>query len=166
MPEYQYEIDKQNHLSIVRDNNKISVPGTFTVDRKNNLTYKLSKNKIWRQEYALPPALVFVGKWDLDKNHDLVFRLRKSGIKYKTQQIYFRGQIQEVRAKSLIFAVATKQGQAIQEVQRLKLQGEWCADKHNRLTFMVQRSKARYDPLTFKAQWYVKNKDFSGSGER
>lgn len=157
MSEYQYTVDKKNKLSIIEGKNKVIIPGTFIVDSKNNLIYKLSWKQAWRQKYALPPKIVFAGKWDLDKKHNLVFTLRKSGALYKTKQIYFRGIIKEAKANSLSFALMSTPNQTVSQVQRFNLQGYWVADSYNRLSFMVQKSRARYDPITFKGQWKVRN---------
>jgi len=155
MRKYQYDIDKQNRLFIIRKKDKILVPGTFTSDRKNNLIYKLSKNKVWRQKYALAPAIVFEGKWELDKKHNLIFALRKTGHWRKTQKIYLRAQIDEVKANSLIFAVAADTAQAPSRIKLLKLKGRWQADKNNRLAFLVQRNKNQHDALILQGEWSV-----------
>ena len=157
MSGYQYYIDKQNRLILIRNNKKLHVPGAFALGRQNNLLYKITKNKIWRQKYALPPVIAFEGRWELDKQHELTCMLRKSGRLLKTQKIYLRAQLDKAKRRQLIFAVSANPKLQPNRITLFRFNGRWKADKKNRLAFLLAGHNTQQKSLTLESEWSVNN---------
>ena len=77
MRDYMFQVDEDNRLIIKNAQQEIPVPGSFTVDKSNRLTYRPLRPAVWKRKYALAPAQAFEGKWELDEKHNLIFVLRK-----------------------------------------------------------------------------------------
>jgi len=157
MPKYTYQFDEQNRLLIISRKEKIPVAGTFSVDKHNNLIFWPKAKKDWIRKYDLPSKIACIGRWELGREHDLVFILRKSKRHKTSQRVYFKGQIKDVSSNALSFAVTSKQEFQRSAISLLKLSGRWQADRYNRLNFLIKRTIDTYDTLTFRGQWQIKN---------
>ena len=71
----------QNNQLIVRPHGAerpITVDGSFSLDKDNNLFYLLNEPKAWRREYGLPKKIKFKGAWHLNSDYDLQLDLDKT----------------------------------------------------------------------------------------
>lgn len=154
----RYRINtKNNQLLILRDQQKFYPSGRLEIDDKNRLTYLYQRKDIDPVDWDIPRKIVFEGKWVLDRRNTLLYVLRKSADVSFRQKVYLKGEICDVEANSLAVAVTTTEEDQVTRVQQLKLEGTWRADESNRLNFLVERLRSRYDMLTFEGGWQVEN---------
>ena len=127
--------------------------GRFKTDKNNELSY-LIKSPLSTDE-RIPHQFKLRGKWSLTKTHDLRFTLNKEGRETFGDQLTLQGEILDVNANSLLFAVTTETKEGSKSTYVLNLGGSWRADKNNRLSFHVKKEKGRHDILTFKGAWEI-----------
>jgi hypothetical protein len=156
----RYEIDPHNRLVVVETGKKTDVhrfrqvlAGYFKTDKNNSLSYHVKAPT--PQGARIPHQVKLQGKWSLTDDHNLQLTLNKWGRQTLGDKLTLQGRILDVRKNSLLFSVTTKTKENIQSTYILKLAGAWQVDKHNRLTFKVQREGGRYDILTFQGAWEI-----------
>lgn len=133
--------------------------GRFKTDKNNELSYHVKSPLSQNEE--IPHQIRLRGNWSLTDNHDLRLTLDKESRQTFGDQITLQGEILDVNANSLLFAVTTttlrqsqgKQNKASTYV--LNLGGSWKADKFNRLSFHVKKEKGMHDILTFNGAWEI-----------
>ncbi|MBU0634052.1 MAG: hypothetical protein KKB82_06650 [Candidatus Omnitrophica bacterium] len=156
----RYKINtKNNKLLVLRDKQKFSPPGHFEIDSKNRLTYLYQRKDTDPVDWNIPRKIVFEGKWAMDSRSNVLFTLRESADAPASQKVFLKGKICDVEANSLAVLVDTEQEDGTSRIHRLNLDGTWRADENNRLNFLVQKSKSRYDTLTFEGGWQVENNE-------
>ena len=156
----RYEVDPYNRL-VLRDTATTTdlprfrkvIDGKFRVDKNNNLSYHIKAplpeaNKVPRQ-------FKLKGKWSLTESHDLKLTLDKTCRKTFGEQIIVKGEILDVGAGSVFFAMKTRTKDSRKTLYVLRLGGAWKADKYNRLSFHIQKEKSRHDILTFTGMWDI-----------
>lgn len=155
------EIDPYNRL-VLTEGSKLQIPrfrhvltGRFKTDKNNVLTYHIEAPT--PQGAHIPHKVKLDGEWSLTEDHNLELRLTKLGRKTLGDKLTLRGRILDVRKNSLLFAISTTKKKNVQSTYVLKLQGAWQADKHNRITFGVQKTKGKHDILVFNGTWALNN---------
>lgn len=150
----KYSFSKNNQLVIASGSEVLTAEGKFIIKENNQLVYQITEPADWRQKNKIPERIALKGKWSLNRNHGLIFSLRKTKNQNKGQ-LLLKTELVEPKAKALVFTLIS-QGQKTQSIRILQLKGKWQADKHNRLQFLVKRLKAS-DTLVFQGVWQVKN---------
>ena len=156
----RYEIDPYNRLIIAGDDEKTGIQrfryvltGRFKTDKNNSLSYLIKAPM--PQGTRIPHQVKLQGNWSLTDDYNLQLILNKWGRQTLGDKLTLQGRILDVHKNSLLFSVTTKIKENVQTTYILKLAGAWQADKHNRLTFKVQRERGRYDILTFQGAWEI-----------
>ena len=154
MQKLKYELDPHNRL-VARGEGlqglRRVLDGNFRISAHNTLTYHI-KAPVPRDIKA-PHQLQLKGTWSLTEDHQLRLTLDKWKRQTFGDQLTIRGQILDVQKNSLLFAVTTRTKQGALSVYILELAGSWQADKHNRLTFRVDKEQGRFDTLTLEGAW-------------
>ena len=160
MQKARYELDPYNRLVIVGSGASNDLPkfrkvldGRFEIDEDNSLTYHI-KAPLAESE-NIPHQIKLKGEWSLTDDHRLRLTMDKLGRVTFGDQITLRGEILDVDASSLLFAITTKTNNGARSTYVLSLGGSWKADENNRLSFYVKREKGIYDILTFNGAWEV-----------
>jgi hypothetical protein len=163
MQKIRYEIDPYNRIVIAGSGTANDLPkfrqvldGQFRVDENNTLSYlvraPLSEND------NTPNQINLKGTWSLTDDHELRLTLDKSGRQTFGDQITLQGQLLDVYANSLLFAITTTTKENTQSTYVLNLGGSWRADDNNRLSFYIRKEGGKYDILTLNGIWQI-NKD-------
>lgn len=153
---HKYSIDKDNQLLIKPPKAKalISSGGAFSVDKKNQLFYRLNEPENWRRVYDLPKKVAFTGKWKLNSNLDLVLNLDETKSQYKGDKLIFKGEVISTDRDTLVFEVISRDRRGLTHIQILKLSGSWQADELNRIIFTVKK-KDSPDIITLEGAWQL-----------
>jgi hypothetical protein len=146
----RYAVDGSNRLVIKLEGKRLAAGGRFEVGKGNRLTYWLNEPVTWRQKYNLPDKVTFEGNWRLNTNHDLELHLGRIGGDYLT----LKGEIISTDRDSLVFEIKSLDRQGLLHAQLIKLSGAWCADKYNRISFLVEK-KTFPDTLTLQGDWQI-----------
>jgi len=159
----KYEIDPYNRLVIVDTGRKTKlsrfrhvVAGRFKVDKNNSLSY-IVRAPI-PPEAQIPHQVKLDGQWSLNDDHSLCLSLDKQARQTLSDKLTIQGRVLDVRENSLLFAVSTRTQANTQSIYTLKLEGQWQADKYNRITFAVKKQQGRHDILTFNGAWILNNR--------
>ena len=149
-----FSVNPQNQLTLKTPNQKPKIlKGKFSVGGDNALIYQITDSNKWYRKYNIPDRVEFQGKWQLDKNHNLVLNIKKKeGI--KEGSLVLKGDIINQEGDYFVFKIKSKISSGITRFSYLKLKGQWRADKFNRITFEVTK-KAEPDTLIFKGIWDV-----------
>ncbi|RKY36410.1 MAG: hypothetical protein DRP78_03695 [Candidatus Omnitrophota bacterium] len=134
--------------------------GRLSVDKNNCLVFISKESKIWHEKYKTPQKIILEGKWNLDEQYKLSFCLRKTKTQFEGDKLYFKTHLVGASAQSLVLAIGSQQDtklEGVYNVEILKLNGRWQADRFNQLSFLVTRSYSGYDTLTLQGMWAVKN---------
>jgi len=152
----KYSLNSKNQLLIKPPRQKIpvSAAGRFSVDKNNQLVYRLNEPSTWRRLYNLPAKINFKGNWKLNSNYDLELNLQKSKNQYKDERLVFKGEVISADRDTLVFEVTSRDSRSQSHIQLLKLNGSWQADEFNRIVFAVKK-KASPDIVTFEGAWQV-----------
>ena len=162
-----YEIDPHNRLVIKGTGKKSRIPrfrtcleGTFKTGPQNSLIFssRLTDENRLQQ-------IKFLGKWSLDKDHNLVFTLNKWQDQIAGNKLIFRGEISNLNASELVFSIVSKQGKSNYSIYLLKLSGALTVDEQNKLGFEVERD-IDADSLKFSGSWQVENNTLSYTYEK
>lgn len=160
MPKVRYELDPHNRLILDKSGGKSDLPkfrkvldGQFKTDKNNELSYHIKAP--FSKDEDIPHQVKLRGKWSLTDNHDLRLTLDKWGRETFGDQITLQGEILDINANSLLFAVTTETKEGTQSTYILNLGGSWKADENNRLSFRIKREKGTHDILTFKGVWEI-----------
>lgn len=159
MQKVRYEIDPYNRIIPGRPGTggdlkkfRQALDGRFRIDG-NDLSYHI-KAPLSKDE-KIPNQLRLKGDWSLTDDHSLRLTLDKSARKTFGDKITLEGEILDVNANSLLFAVTTTTKKNARSTYVLDLDGSWKADKFNRLSFHAKKEKGRYDILTLNGAWEI-----------
>lgn len=147
-----YCTDTSNRVIIARNKKRIVTDGSFLVDKRNRLLYRLNEPPAWRKKNTLPGKMVFEGKWKLNSNYDLELDLAKAEKRQRQGYLAFNGEIISAQKDSLVFQIKSIDKQGLLHAQLLKLSGFWQADEFNQIQFIVKR-EGRPDMLTLEGAW-------------
>ena len=160
MEKIRYEIDPYNRLILDGSESRSDLPkfrqvidGQFKIDEDNNLSYRVKSP--FSENENIPNQIKLKGEWSLTDNHELRLTLDKEGRETFGDKITLQGEILDVNANSLLFAVTTTTKEDTQSTYVLNLGGSWKADGNNRLSFQVRKEGGRYDILTFDCAWEI-----------
>jgi len=156
-----YEVDPFNRLIVasppgrdrrsrVRKFRKV-VSGRFRVDSANELSYEVNKSS----GLDIPQKIRFSGKYSLDKNHNLVFILNKWNNQCEGNRLTLKTKIMDAKSNEIALLVNSRASGNKGLTYIMKLYGAWQADKHNRLTFGVERDIGQPDYLTLFGGWEI-----------
>ncbi len=149
-----YRIDKNNRLIIKKRKEALRPDGSFSVDKKNRLIYRLNEPLAWRRKYNLPTKIVFYGNWRLNANHDLELELQQERIKSEQEPLVFKGRIISGESDKLALEIRSLDNNGLLKLRILELKGVWQADDLNQLTFAVSK-RDNPDILTFRGGWQI-----------
>ncbi len=151
-----YEVDPFNRLIVWPANRRSKVKkfrqivhGRFMANFSNNLFYEVNKS----QGLDIPQKIGFTGKYALDKNHNLVFTLNKWNNQCEGNRLTLKAKIIDAKSNEIAFLINSKAGESKSMSYLMKLYGSWQADKHNRLTFGVERDIGDQDSLVLSGAW-------------
>lgn len=161
MERIRYELDPYNRLVLYKGGGsglpefRKVMDGRFSIDKNNVLSYRVKAPL--REAEKIPHQIRLKGEWSLTDDHNLRLSLDKQGRETFGDQMTLEGEILDVKANSLLFALTTRSSGAGRSTYVVKLAGSWKADGDNRLTFRVKKGKGAYDELVFNAAWEVGN---------
>jgi hypothetical protein len=153
----KYSLSKNNQLIINLADEVLRPRGEFIVGKDSQLTYVIKEPKDWRRQKGVPERLHLKGSWSLNKEHDLLFSLKKTTLQRGKQRLLLKTELKEARSTSLVFSLGTEGLSGTQRMRLLELKGLWQADSSNRLQFLVKQLKGTAGTLTFQGKWQVKN---------
>ncbi|MDP8260285.1 MAG: hypothetical protein P9L96_04720 [Candidatus Gygaella obscura] len=145
-----------NQLVIIKNNSVFKPKGEFTIETNNNLIYLVKEPIGWCRVNSIPKKIVFKGNWSLDLNHNLIFTLNKTKTQSGSDRLLLKTELVEVKVKSLVFSLNTKEEKGVYKLRLLQLKGKWRSDKNNRLIFLVKKLKSS-DTLILQGTWELKN---------
>ena len=158
MEKIRYEVDPHNRLIVAGTGKPTGLPrfrkvldGKFKVEGNNTASYHLKSPLA--DGGGSTSQIKLQGTWKLSNDHELVLTLDSWQRGLYGDELTLRGDIIDVKANSIIFAMTTKTARGVQSTYALELGGSWQADAHNRLTFRVRRELGQYDILTFDGIW-------------
>ncbi len=153
-----YEVDPFNRLIVWPTGRRSRVKkfrqvahGRFITDSSNNLFYEVNKS----QGLDIPQKIGFTGKYALDKNHSLVFTLNKWNNQCEGNRLTLKAKIIDTKSNEIAFLINSKVGENKSLSYIMKLYGSWQADKHNRLTFGIERDRSDADSLILSGAWEI-----------
>ena len=152
----KYSVSANNQLIINLDKEVLKPRGEFAVGASNQLTYIIKEPKDWRLARGVPERIDLKGTWSMDKNHDLIFTLRKTRTQKEKERLLLKTELKEAKALSLVFSLGTEGKSQTHRLRLLELKGRWQSDKSNRLQFLVKRLNSNSEVLTFQGSWQVK----------
>ena len=153
-----YEVDPFNRL-IVKGAGRPSrvkrfrqvVYGRFVSDRKNNLSYEVNKSA----GIDIPQKIGFSGRYSLDKDHNLVFTLDKWNNQCEGNRLTLKTKIIDAKSNEITFLINSRIDENKSLVYIMRLYGAWQADRHNRLSFGVERDRRGLDRLVLFGAWEI-----------
>lgn len=159
MDKVWYEVDPFNRLIVSSPPRRRSrvkkfrrvVQGRFGVDGNNELFYEVNKSS----DIETPQKIKFSGKYSLDKDHDLVITLNKWNNQCEGNRLTLKTKIMDAKSNEIALLVNSKAGENKALTYVMKLYGAWQADKHNRLTFGIERERDNADSLVLSGAWEV-----------
>ncbi len=156
----RYRFDDANRLMVSRPGGVGDslrpvriIEGRVTTDRRNRLVYRLDFPPTTNGP-AGPRRYNLDGTWGLTRNHELRLALHTAE-RRRRQTVYLKGSLIEAKAHALTFALWRYERDGRRTTQRVSLTGRWQADRHNRLTFLVEKADGSADRLTFQSGWTV-----------
>lgn len=160
MKKVRYEVDPHNRLVIEKTGRKTRlsryrrvINGIFKIDKKNRLIYHV-KSPI-PDGIDIPHQIKLKGRWSLTDDHNLRLTFDKWKRETFGDRLTLQGHIIDVKKNALLFSITTKTKDEALSTHILKLQGEWQADKYNRLIFRVNRERGKHDILIFNGVWKI-----------
>jgi len=154
----RFEVDPFNRLVYKKSEKKSRLPGfrtvidgRFRIGKNNNLIYEVRKSPL----STIPQKIKLKGSWSLDKNHNLILTLNKWGNQIFGNKLILKGDLIDVKANKLTFAVTTKDSSGKTHLYTLNFEGIWQADKFNRLSFNIKKEKGNPDTLILKGSWEI-----------
>jgi hypothetical protein len=163
MAKLRYEIDPHNRLIVNKTERKTDIPrfrhiieGRFKIGKDNILLYHIkAPSRAIANELNLPHQLKLKGRWSLTAEHNLRLTLNKWHRQTFGDELTLKGEIIKIGAHSLLFAITQRTKENTAPTYILKLEGNYQADKNNRLTFRVKKEGYKYDALIFGGIWNV-----------
>jgi len=150
-----YRIDKNNRLVVKKGKKSVRPKGSFSIGPANTLIYLLNEPRPWRKEYDLPQRITLRGRWELNKNHDLVLRIKDPSFGQSSDSLVLNGEIISAGNDKLAFRISSVDKNGLSQVRILQFKGTWQADSLNRLIFSL--TKRRSGALVFKNAWQLNN---------
>jgi len=158
MQKLRYEIDPHNRLIVKNASRKSLLPhfrkvldGRFKTDKNNILTYHVKAP--FPKGSSVPHQVKIMGKWSLDKDHNLKLTLDKWGRKTFGDKLTLKGNIISVNKNSICFSLTTRTKENTESIYTLRLLGSWQADKYNRLIFKTKKEEGKHDILMLEGAW-------------
>ena len=154
-----YEVDPFNRLvaggapgrkSRVKKFRQI-VYGKFRTDENNALYYEINKS----QGLDVPQKIKFSGRYTLDKDHNFIITLDKWNNQCEGNKLTLKTKLIDAKSNEIALLVNSKLSENKGLTYIMKLYGSWQADKHNRLTFGVERENNKADALTLSGAWEI-----------
>ncbi len=96
------------------------------------------------------------GEWQLDKENNLSFILRKADTQTSGEKITLQVKLIKAEAHTLAFSLDTQGKNGTHHAQWLEFKGKWQADKYNRLQFLIKKKAEGNQALTLQGTWDVK----------
>lgn len=160
MKKVRYEIDPYNRLVLDNSGDRSNalpkfrkvLDGRFRIGEGNELSYLVKAPLSGTED--IPNQLQLKGRFSLTDDHDLCLTLDKQYREMFGDRLVLEGEIADVDANSLLFAVTTKTESGT-FTYALNIEGVWKADENNRLSFYIKKEKGRYDILTFNGVWEI-----------
>jgi len=153
----QYRVSKDNQLIVSRGQSRFEARGYFSIANGNELVYIVTEPAGWRRRYGVGRRIAFQGVWQMDSNHNLVFKLKKTNIQTGKERLVLKTQLRQAEKDALVFSLGTQGQKGTYAFRSLRLRGRWQADKYNRLQFLIKRLRGSADALTFSGSWQVKH---------
>ena len=151
----KYTVSNNNQLIITKSDQILKPSGKFTLNKSNQLTYQTLEPQDWRLGHGIPERIHLKGKWRIDKDHNLIYTLRKTPTQSGGEQLLLRTQITQAKANSLVFSLGTQGKAGTHNLHLLELKGKWGANQENKLQFLVKQLNSKPDTLTFQGTWKV-----------
>jgi hypothetical protein len=147
----QMKVKVQNNkpLTIDSDGKEKVLAGDFKLI-KNNLAFFINKKSSWQRDYDLPERLRFDGNWRFDNNH-LVFKVSKINNINAKPGTQLKAELVSADNRYLLAKIKTVNTRGNEKISYFKLQGNWRADKFNRLQFSIKKPTGR-NKLTFSGR--------------
>jgi len=155
-----YEIDPFNRLiagnlpggrsSGVKKFRRV-IYGKFSIGEDNSLFYEVNKS----QGIDVPQKIKFSGRYSLDKSHNLIITLDKWNNQCEGNRLALKAKIIDAKSNEISLLVRSKASENKSLTYIMKLYGSWQADKHNRLTFGVEKDMGDTDSLTLSGAWDI-----------
>jgi len=155
-----YEVDPFNRLIAGRaPGSRVSrvkkfrqvLYGRFGTDGNNKLFYEVNKS----QGIDVPQKIKFSGKYSLDKDHNFIITLDKWNNQCEGNRVALKAKIIDAKSNEIALLVNSKLRENKSLTYIMKLYGSWQADKHNRLTFGVEKDTGDIDNLTLFGAWEI-----------
>jgi len=154
-----YEVDPFNRLTIKNPPGRKSrvkrfrqvIYGKFGIDSNNKLFYEVSKS----QGIDVPQRIKFSGKYSLGKGHNLVITLNKWNNQCEGNRFAINARLIDAKDNEIALLAHSKLDEGKGLVHIIKLSGSWQADRHNRLTFSVQKENGGLDTLALSGAWEI-----------
>ncbi|MBL7071461.1 MAG: hypothetical protein ISS26_04750 [Candidatus Omnitrophica bacterium] len=160
----RYEVDPHNRLIVRKEEKKSKVSrfrhvieGRFRIGKDNTLLYHIKAPS--PDPAGVPHQLKLKGSWSLADDHNLKLTLNKWGRQTFGDEITLTGNIIKADSHSLLFSVTQRTKENASSTHILRFEGNWQADKNNRLTFRIKKEKKRYDVLVFNGIWEINRKN-------
>jgi hypothetical protein len=154
-----YEIDPFNRLIAKNQpgrNTRVKrfrqvVYGKFGTDANNTLFYEVNKSS----GMDIPQKIKFSGKYSLDRDHNFIITLNKWNNQCEGNRLILKTKIIDAKSNEIELLVNSKFNEDKSLTYIMKLYGSWQADKHNRLTFGVEKENNKIDALTLSGAWEI-----------
>ena len=152
-----YEVDPFNRLIVASPPGRGSrikkfrqvVYGRFRTDGNNELYYEVNKSS----GIDVPQKIKFSGKYSLDKDHNFIITLNKWNNQCEGNRLALKAKIIDAKSNEIALLVSSRADENKGLTYIMKFYGSWQADKHNRLTFGVERGKDAIDDLVLSGAW-------------
>ncbi len=154
----RYEIDPHNRLIYEKTGEESQastfrtvLDGNFEIDSNNYVTYHVKKS----QASDIPQQIKLKGRWSLNKDHNLVLTLDKWGNQIAGDKLIIEGELIDAKDNRLSFALTSKDSEENSHIYIVQLGGRWQADKHNKLSFNIEKENGLTDKITLFGAWEV-----------
>lgn len=158
----KYEVDPTNRLVLAKTGEESRVPkfrqvldGTFKIDKNNTLIYHVKS----ASPRSIPRQIKLSGNWSLNPQHNLVLTLNNEREQYAGDALTLSSELIDAKSDKLEFSLTAKDADGKTHFYILRLAGRWQADKYNRLSFLVTKSRNPSDEITLSGAWEVNKKN-------
>lgn len=127
--------------------------GRFRTGRDNAIFYEVNKS----QGIDIPQKIRFSGDYSLTKEHDLIITLNKWNNQCEGNRLALKAKIIDAKSNEIALLVNSKLSENKGLAYIMRFYGSWQADKHNRLTFGVEKESNKIDPLILSGAWEINN---------
>jgi hypothetical protein len=138
----------------MRTKKSLVTDGSFSINKNNQLIYKLNEPLTWRKKYNLPNKISFIGNWKLNRNCDLELFLDETKDQFKGNSLVIKGEIISVDQDRLTFEIKNYDREGLLHIQLIQLSGTWQANEYNQISFLVKK-KTLPDILTLVGIWQL-----------